>query len=149
MEALEDQKRKLRAILAKAQEGSGATDAEAENALRFARRLMLRHGLTEADLQDPDLSVHERAADREYGQMDQAGIFSKFTTWELVLANAVELVFGTVIMWRGHGKVNGRSESGAIEYDENGDPRQGAKTTWAGPIDEVRAAAALFREWSV
>ena len=54
---LEDIKRKIRALSALGHD-QGATEAEAENALRFARALMLKHGIDERD-------AHAKAGRRE------------------------------------------------------------------------------------
>lgn len=149
MNNLDDIKRKLRGILAKAEEGSGTTDAEAQAALDFARRLMLRHQLTDADLgQDRKRTPSEIAADTEYGTVDAFTTGGKLSKWEWGVACAINGLIGTTQTYR-TGPAERRSESGNLEFDATGQTKKAVKLVFYGPAEDCRDARVLFDEWVV
>ena len=87
MSNLDKVKQQIRAIFSKSAEGSGATEAEADNALRFARRMMLKNNLTEEDCAVPKYE-HETAADAEAVEYGKGSAYTSgvnLTQWEGVL----------------------------------------------------------------
>lgn len=149
MTNLDDIKRKLAAILAKAEDGSGATEEEANSALEFARRLMLRHQLTEADLASTkDRTPQEIAADTEYTQRTAYGQSARMAAWEVSLAYAIQLTIGTV-GWYQANAAQKRTATGNLEFDAKGQPFNRSRFVWYGPAEDCRDAAELLDEWSV
>lgn len=142
-------KRQLRGILAKAEDGSGATEAEAEAAMEFARRMMLRHQLTKADLKgEEERTPSEIAADTEYDTVDAFTAGGNLSTWECFLSNAVENLVGTVQSYHG-GKAGRRSATGNLEFDSKGQPKVVSRLVFYGPAEDCRDASELFMEWSM
>lgn len=140
-------KSQLSAILAKSNEGSGATEAEAASALAFAQRLMARHQLTEADLgSDREKTPEEVAADAEYGTSKAYTQSARMSQWQGQLAMLIARVVGSVGMYRSHGQIV-RTTSGAVEYDRNGKQRTGSAMIYYGPLADTRDAQELFEEW--
>lgn len=149
MKNLDDIKRKIQNILAKAQDGSGATEAEAQGALEFARRLMLRHQLTEADLgQKRNRTASEIAADTEYGTADAFSSSRNMSAWEWILVCAINKLIGTTNAYR-TSPTTKRSLSGNLEFDERGQPKIASRVVFYGPAEDCRDARMLFDEWVV
>jgi len=140
---LDSIRRKIRALTNLGND-AGATEAEAENALRFARALMLQHNVSAAD-------IHEQAAEAErvtYANECEAGIGQKHSAWNGALAMAVSDLIGTVRCYRSRTQEVRRSESGAAVIGTNGQPETGASFSFYGPSDDVQEARAIFREWA-
>jgi hypothetical protein len=141
-------KRKLRAILSKAEEGSGTTEAEAASALAFARRLMLAHQLDPEDLSASERSPEEVAADTEYGAAHASCAGASVSAWEAHLSMLIADLIGTVRLYRDHPGV-ARSTGGAVRTDpRTGAPLEGARLRYYGPAEDVRDAVMLFEEWA-
>jgi hypothetical protein len=142
--------RQIRAILAKAQEGSGATEAEAESALRFARRLMLNHNVDEADLAEKDPSAIAADAERvAYGQALAYAGGPRLANWESYLARAICELIGTLSFYRSSATQR-RTASGTLAFN----PKTGMpETTFAavlyGPETDCADAVELFQTWSL
>jgi hypothetical protein len=132
-------------------EDDGATEAEAENAMRFARRLMLQHNVSPEDMEEAK-DAHESAADAEqvqYGQVGVEGQTSGLTAWEGSLAWAVSLLVGTV-KWYKAGTVPRKRANGTIEFDsDTGMPKTRSVIKFYGPVDDCRDAQQLMAEWSL
>ena len=121
----------------------GAMQGEIDNALRFARRLMLRHNISELDLaHDP----HEQAADIEYGRSNFELDGSIVPQWETTLAWAIARLIGTVGFYAA--KTNKRTEHGTLVFRKNGTPQPVKRFTFYGPIDDAQDAADMFGEWT-
>jgi hypothetical protein len=149
MTNIDNIKRKIQGILAKTQEGAGSTEAEAQGALEFARRLMMRHKLTEADLgADRKRTAHEIAADTEYGQVDAYMSSSKLSTWEWILACAINDLIGTTKAYRSSVATK-RTLAGTLEFDAQGQPKRAARLISYGPVADCRDAREMFDEWSL
>lgn len=150
MSKLDDIKRKIRGILAIGNDESGATEAEAENALAFARRLMLRHQLTEADIaQGGERTAHEIAADTEYDTVTAYTKGAKMSTWAGWLTHAINGLVGTTQCYIGNCGVTKRTEAGTLDFDESGQEQKACEVIFYGPAEDCRDAKALFEEWSI
>lgn len=85
---------KIRAILARAEEGRGATDEERDTAMQMAQKLLFKHNLSMADVGDID---HDAGRDfvREHENLE---------TWSGHLLYRISKVFFcTVYYWTGSG----------------------------------------------
>jgi hypothetical protein len=142
--AVSDEKLKdrIRKLLNVAKQGSGATEGEIENALRFARLEMEKHHLEAVDIDDHCTAdeIRMRAArmrpeDLEYGTAEFVCQRASLSTWESTLAAAIAVLAGSVEWYY---------ESG-IAY---GTERR-AMVTFYGPIEDVEICTELMAEWSV
>lgn len=125
---------------------AGAFEQEAENALRFARKLMLDHNLTEGDL-----DAHERAAQAErieYGRESAYSAGRHLTGWECALARAVALLIGTIKYYK-QSNVEQRTPQGTLAFGSDGRRQMKAAITFYGPAEDVRDAVSIFAEWSL
>lgn len=126
---------------------AGAFEGEIDNALRFARRLMLQHNLTEADLAKPR-DPHEAAADTEYGVTDAYSSTNHLCKWEQSLVWAVCGLMGTVQWYRASGETTKKTAAGTIHYGKHGRPIKAQRFTFYGPAEDTRDARELFEEWA-
>ena len=126
---------------------SGAFDGEIDNALRFARRLMLEHNIDEKELGQPQDPI-EAAAKTQYAQADAFTHGTDLSLWESVLKNAICDLIGTIGCYRAHGKVEKRNEAGMLQFDSHGKTMRSTKLCFYGPAEDVRDAAMLFHEWT-
>ena len=140
-------KRQLRGILAKANDGSGATDAEAMNALEFAQRMMMRHQLTESDLGGTERTAHEIAADTEYAETVIYSMGVNLSQWQINLGLAINMLVGTTQFYI-NGKSARRSSTGNIEFDAKGKQKEATRLVFYGPADDIHDATGMFEEWS-
>lgn len=141
---------KIRALLNLGSDDA-ATEAEAANAMRFARRLMLKHNVEQSDLEEAK-DVHESAADAErveYGRVQAETQTTGITNWESTLTWAICKVIGTV-SWYVGGKVLRRDKHGVVEIDsDNGKPKTRSTVMFFGPAEDCRDAQSMLQEWSV
>lgn len=143
-------RRKLRGILAKTQDGSGATEAEANSAMDFARRLMLRHQLTEADLgtENARRTPEDIAADTEYGEERTYSQGTTLTEWEGSLAMTISSLVGSVKVYLDRTKCGlKKTPTGCVEFDAKGKPKKAESLRWYGPASDVADARELYDEW--
>lgn len=145
MDTIDKAKDTIRKLLNLANDDSAA-EGEIDNALRFARRLMLHHDLTEADVTAPR-DPHEIAADEDYAQGATWTEGAKLSGWEGSLMNVISSLVGTVGSYYSSGPQAARTDHGTILYDEKGRPKKATKLTFYGPAADVRDAIALFDEW--
>lgn len=127
-------------------ENDGAFDGEVDNALRFARRLMLRHNVTQEEAKD----AHEVAADAEavdYGRVSAFTLGPNLSQWESTLAHSICQLIGTVQFYRESGKFARRTAHGTIDYSK-GEPSTAARLQFYGPEEDARDATELLEEWS-
>ena len=132
-------------------ENDAAMGGEIDNALRFARRLMIQHNLSEAEVRcdAQPKGAHEIAADVEATEYDRVFFQSsggKLSTWERAVVHAVMDLIGTV-SWYRHGTETKKSKYGTIEYDSRGRPRTAVALAIYGPAEDVRDALILIDEW--
>lgn len=124
-----------------------AFDAEAESALRFARRLMLLHNVDESTLAAPK-DAHEVAADEEYGTSEILGFRETMMAWEGYLAHAVANLVGTVKFYKEDRQIRRTAAGIAVIDPRTGRSLHSVRVTFYGPLDDTRDATILFREWS-
>ena len=133
-------KNRVRKLMAVAGDGV-ATDGEIENAMRLAAKLIDQHHLNADELQPAEPEAEIRMG-RAFG-ISQA---RWFTTWESVLARAIERLFGCVKVYIDREtqpiRVNG------IALMRGGKVVWGRKVCYYGPVVESTEAAELFTEWS-
>lgn len=129
-----------------------AAKGEVENALRFARRLMLQHQITEDDLKKSKPSdMHEKAADQDVTQMEY-GKSSTFThgrglsDWETQLAWAVAELVGSV-KWYFRNNQQKKTARDTVVLNRKGEPKKATRLTFYGPAAEAATAASLYGEW--
>lgn len=118
-------------------ENDGAFDGEVDNALRFARRLMLRHNVTQEDLEEAK-DAHEVAADAEavdYGRVSAFTLGPNLSQWESTLAHSICQLIGTVQFYRESGKFARRTAHGTIDYSK-GEPSTATRLQFYGPEEE-------------
>lgn len=144
-------KDRIRKLLALGDAEKNTFDAEIDNALRFARRLMLKHNIGEDDLKEEPRGAHEIAADveaTEYGKDWTRTMGSRFTAWECDLVGAVCALVGTVKWYRGHEETRRKRGTDIIEYnDVTGRPAKVRRIEIYGPAEDVRDALDLVAEW--
>lgn len=147
---LDKARRQIQALLRLGAD-AGATDAETENALRFARRLMLKHNVSAEDLEEAK-DPHEAAADVEsveYGTVHVRTVGSSQTKWELVLRWAIAELIGTVKFYSA-GRVERRTDSGTLEFNAiSGKPMVTHDTVFYGPAEDCRDAKEMIEEWTL
>lgn len=120
---------------------------EADNALRFARRLMLNNNVSESDIAElKSKDPHEVAADVEYGTADFWSMGKSLSTWESTLAHAIADLVGTV-KWFYRANQTKRTKAGLIQYDEKGRSKESTKLIFYGPEEDCQDAQALLAEW--
>ncbi len=138
-------KDKVRKLLNLAND-SGAFDGEIENAMRFARRLMLQHNITEEELGSPR-DPHEVAAETEYAQADAFSLGSNISNWECLLMSAISKLVGTVGAYKTSETRTKITTYGTIIFDTNGKSQEGKRVVFYGPAEDARDASELFAEW--
>jgi len=141
-------KNKIKKLLNLA-ENDGAFDGEVDNALRFARRLMLRHNVTQADLEEAK-DAHEIAADAEavdYGRVAAFTLGANLSQWESTLAHSICQLVGTVQFYRESGKFARRTPHGTVDFSK-GEPSTATRLQFYGPEEDARDATDLLNEWS-
>lgn len=122
----------------------GAQQGEIDNALRFARRLMLDNQLSEEDLgKDP----HDIAAEVEYS-LEQVGLVGRrISCWESELAHVICKLVGGV----GHYSCwdAARTREGTLIFDRNGQKQFGTVFKFYGAKEDVSDTTQLYQEWAV
>lgn len=147
---LERIKKNIRALLDVGADES-LLEGETENALRFARRLMLKHNVGEGDLEEARGAdqIQADAESVEYGYANAGTTGAGITGWESSLGYCVCRLFGTVQFYRSGGKHLARSATGAVLFSGVGRQKYTGQFVFYGPADDARAAAELFEEWRV
>ncbi len=125
----------------------GAADQEVDNALKFARRLMLKHNIDDEDLAEPR-DPHEIAADIEYGKREVYSSGARVTDWERDLGSVISMLIGSVNHYRDPQKTERRTPHGTIDYDKRGQASMAQRIFYYGPVVDVVEAAELHREWA-
>jgi hypothetical protein len=123
-------------------ENDAATEGEIENAIRFARRLMDAHHLSEDECKnDP----HAQAADEERGAMGKTEALSvgeSLCSWERRLSAFVKQLVGGVDCYITSSQLR-RTDAGAIRYDENGRMMIKGSVVFYGLDEEARLATEI------
>lgn len=138
-------KARIRKLLNLAKD-DGAAEQEADNALRFARKLMLENNVDETDL-----TVEEKAAVAErvvYGQAPARTVGRSLSAWESHLGSAVCGLFGTLQFYVGP-KKHVTDEKGIIKRFSDGKPMWSTELVFYGPDEDARDATELYHEWAL
>lgn len=146
---LEKIKEQIKKITALAND-EGATEEEAENALRFARRLMLKNNLKPEDLEEAK-GGDEIAADAdavEYGTSKASSQSRNLAQWETNLSYAVAELIGTVQCYRMSAQQVKTSTGSLVFNSRNGKPKVATPVVFYGPEEDCQDAVELFNEWS-
>lgn len=140
-------KEQVRKLMDLAGDDAALQTHEAENALAFARRLMLKHNIDEAELASAK-TPHEQAADEQYADAAGYSTFTRIMPWENVLATAIADLIGTTGVYI-RGIVTKKTEHGTLDFDAKGKEQQRTQLVFYGPQDDARDARDLFAEWSM
>jgi hypothetical protein len=128
-------------------ENDAAFEQEAENALRFARKLMLRHNIDQSDLEaERTQDEVDAAAEVEYGRKHFYSETSGIAAWERSLNQLVSRLVGTVNWYYSTGELK-RTRHGAYVYLDNGKRKRAARVTFYGPVADCLEAIDLVDEW--
>lgn len=128
-------------------ENDAAFNQEAENALRFARKLMLRHHIDQTDLEEertPD--EVDAAADVEYGRKECYSETSGIAGWERSLNSLICKLIGTINWYFSTGEYK-LTRHGAKIYLDSGKAKRAARITFYGPTSDCVDALDLVDEW--
>ena len=139
-------KETVRKLLADAND-SAASEAEIENAMKHAARLIDQHQIDRAELEAKTDGTAEKP--QPFGKHAAQTTAAKFSTWENSLAYAVSYLFGTVQLYCDSAKTPQRMPSGIAATDAQGNVKRVSQYMYYGPSDDAAEAAALFQEWSV
>ncbi len=123
-----------------------ATEGEIDNALRFAKALLSKHHLDEADLvQEPEDQWKQiEAADRA---QVFASIGKKFYTWENHLATfAAEFIGGVGVYRDSRRDKIARTPRGIVILNDQEEPYKGVRFCFYGIAEDSMMAAELFHE---
>jgi hypothetical protein len=139
-------KDKIRKLLALGTDND--QEHEINNALKFARRLMLEHNISKDDVTEKPVDPHEKAASLEY---DRAICYSegkKFAKWEFYLGNTVKILVGSVhFIFDSSGQSEKRNSAGLLIFNEEGNTIFGQRAYFVGPLHEAAEAEIIFKEW--
>ena len=142
-------KQRIRKLLDLASDDAAA-DGEIDNALRFARRLMLENAISEEDLAELDagreLDPHEAAAREAYVRITGWADRAYWSFWKRRLADVVCDLVGSVTVYRDR-KGQRKTSWGTVEYANNGKPKYRARLQFAGPKLDTEEAYAMWIEW--
>lgn len=130
-------------------DNDAAFDQEAENALRFARKLMLRHGIEQCDLEEKrDASSIAAVADVEYGLKHCYSEAKTLSKWEESLANTIASIVGTV-QWFKQTKVEKKTKAGTVAFNDKTGEKVGlvSSMSFYGPDADCIDAIDLLEEW--
>lgn len=129
-------------------DNDGAFEQEAENALRFARKLMNRHGLDQSDLEEErDATSVAAAADVEYGRRNSFSESSTLSKWEETVATTACEILGTV-QWYVQTKILKKTPHGTVQtHPRTGKPLRGTRMVFYGPAGDCEHVIDLLDEW--
>ena len=133
-------KARIRKLMVLAGDGA-ASEAEIDNAMRFAARLMDEHHISHDDLAD-DPSKREVSFTRS----DGVSQYSKLTLWESTLARAICALIGSTNHYISN-EAHVVRVNGIAQTTSGGSIRRGQVLKFYGPADDAAEAASLFEEW--
>ena len=145
MTDLDRVKERIRKLLNLAN-NDAAMGLEVDNALKFARRLMLEHNVSESDVLQKPRDPHEVAAATEYAQVKFQTEYQGLSVWENYLLHAIVKLIGTIGSYTG-GPETKRTSVGTIMYNEEGKPKKCRGVAFYGPSEDCMDALGLFQEW--
>lgn len=127
-----------------------AAEGEINNAIRFARRMMNQHNLSEEDLaENPEQSFREQmgAVGSATMQCVRVGSQSRnVSTWEKWLATFVCKFVGGPRCYTDDEDAPRRNDRGIVELGNDGEPIFTRGIVFYGIAEEVQLAASLHRE---
>ena len=146
--SMESVKAKIRKLLNLADDDSAA-DGEIDNALKFARKLMLKHSIDEEDVRTAEEAYAAldgfNVSDVEYGTAAADTTKRNLSAWESMLTQVICDLVGTV---KCYSTKSTRTAYGTVRLDKNGRWLDHSQIVFYGPDEDARDAAELFREWS-
>lgn len=114
-----------------------AFNGEAENSLRLARKLMLKHNIKEDEIRiDPENTDRKTV----YGSMDVFTFGRDMAKWEGVLLQTICKLVGTVQGYRNSNR------QGKSVNEKTG--KTHTRLTMYGPLSDVQDAVEIFEEWA-
>ena len=125
-----------------------ATEGEVNNAIRFARKLMLQHQLSEDDCTASEQSDEERIACAECQRFSVNSQSSKCSSWESHLSTFVCKFIGGVHVYLESNRLRRVNGIAQREPSENALMRC-AIITFYGLTEDAAAAQQVFEELSV
>lgn len=139
-----DPKETIRKLLALANDDQ-ALGNEIENALRFARKLMLEHNITEESL---NTQADQKAAEIEY-EVQKVELQSKgVLQWESLLGWAVVNLIGTIGHYIDSQYQVKRNKLGIAQMTAAGAPKRIRTMAFYGPQEDVEEASRLYLYWA-
>lgn len=123
---------------------SSEFDGEITNAINFARKLMLKHGLGEQDVKE---TPEEVAGKTEYGTSSSHTAAGKLAAWESTLVIAICSLVGSVSVYRGR-PTERRTPHGTLIFNGRGGAKKCVPLTFYGPAADARDASELYSEWA-
>jgi hypothetical protein len=143
---LDKVKERIRLLLNVAN-NSGSTDGEIDNALRFAKQMMLAYHLEEQDLKDSD--PHTKAAQLEFEQSKTFSLGKRDSSWESRLCGFVSHFFGSVGVYIENYQTEQKTKHGTIAFDQNGNPKMAKAIVFYGPKDECLLAKEMYEQLAI
>jgi len=136
-------KERIRRLLAVAKDGSGATQGEIDNAIRFAQAELAKHQLSEEDLAEEPEEQYQRAEDAPKDQAP-AVIGSKCYHWESALGKIISRLVG--VPYYLDNAAGRHDRNGIARRDRNGKVRAAKAIMYYGIAEDAWLAAELFEE---
>jgi len=134
---------KIRKLLAIASDDA-ASEAEIQNAMNFAAKMMAAHHLTEDDLSHEPDDDYKKVDKSEFGDR-RSYVGRKAFHWEMVLATFVSRFVG-VPVYRDNQLRIVRNRRGIAQMDEKDNPRKGKSVVFYGVDEDAAIAAELYDE---
>lgn len=136
-------KSKIRQLLSIAADDA-ASEAEIENALAIARKLMTKHHLSEDELHQSPEEQMEAVRQGRYAK-GASWCGRRIYAWEAILGVVVADLVGGVDCYSG-GLQQVTTPSGLVKWDEAGDPVQAKPVVFFGLAEDVAIANLVFDE---
>jgi hypothetical protein len=137
-------KDRIRKLLNVAQ-NDAATEGEIDNALRFAKQLMDKHHLDEADLVEEPADQWQQIAAARRDRV-WASVGKKFYAWENHLACFAADFVGGVGVYRDAEKKIARTPRGVVILNDEEEPYKSVRFCFYGIAEDAVTAAELFHE---
>lgn len=140
---MSDIREKIKGLLNIAKDDA-ASEAEIENALKIATKLMERHQLSESDLVEDPVEQGKRVVEAPKTKKGSK-VGSKIFTWEITLAAVIRdyVVPGVGAFTMKSPSV---TPSGIIQRDESGKPKMAGEIVFYGVEEDVEIANRVFTE---
>jgi hypothetical protein len=146
MQTLDRVKDTVRCMLNLAKDNA-ATEAEIENALRFARKMMLEHHLEESDITVSPTNIEDLIRSGKCGKFIAQSIGGKMYGWEGQLSMVVCKFVGGIKAYVTRNEM--RRSNGFVQRNKNGTPQTCCVFHFYGLEDDAKLGAELYEEWSM